>query len=77
MIVSSHNHDSVDLIDSQCENVGIYHMKVGKDKNGKIRFQHKITPGHAPSLAIEVAEKLGMPKEIIEMMRGYSDTQSA
>jgi len=67
MAIASHNHDALDILQkTMADFIKSYHPKTHFDDKGEIHFDYKIEDGHEISRAIDVARKLGLPKEICD-----------
>ncbi|MFH1709592.1 MAG: hypothetical protein ABH860_00795 [bacterium] len=68
MALASHNHDALNVLQEvQADLIKSYHFKTHFDENGELHFDYQMADGHDLSHAIDVAKKLGLPKEIIDL----------
>ncbi|NQU17489.1 MAG: hypothetical protein HQ564_05420 [Candidatus Saganbacteria bacterium] len=64
----SHGHEMIQVESSTNPQFVIpYNFATHKDDKGEIQFDYRLTRGHALSMGIPVARKLGYPKEILDI----------
>ncbi|MDD4287436.1 MAG: hypothetical protein PHO20_05490 [Candidatus Peribacteraceae bacterium] len=70
--MANHNEQFLRWCQQMAE-CGMYHFATGTKENGDIDFLHKMKPGIDESHAIEVAQRMGMPKEVTQTAASYID----
>ena len=66
-VIATHHHEAVarlreaGLQDDTVIDVTFHNLKSELDQNGEVQFKYELQEGEAPSLAIEVAKKIGGP----------------
>ncbi|MDD5041279.1 MAG: hypothetical protein PHX87_03335 [Candidatus Peribacteraceae bacterium] len=74
--MANHNEQFLRWCQQMAE-CGMYHFATGTKENGDIAFLHTMKPGIDESHAIEVAERMGMPKEVIQTAASFIDGNSS
>jgi DNA mismatch repair ATPase MutS len=73
-LLSTHNEEFLENSQDK-KDVGIYHFPIKVDRNSKneviFNYSHKLTEGIGDSMALEIAEFLGLDQELISLAKDY------